>query len=617
MKPSSRLFFAAFTLIACCAHAQIQNEPTEVVTAPAPAPFSERSGLWPADRLSHETFDSDRSSLTERWNTIPGVQARESGSPTLSIRGSAQADRVLKLFDGAPLNMGDGVGATDLLIPSEVMSGVSLMKGPASVFYGPSAMAGVVDHSLRYFDETTLTGSLADAGGQFGDSRAALIVPFRRDHKTVGQVSVLTEKDPGRFLYRSTTSSQAGRRDQNSQTLLRATAATDLPFGDGWLFSARVVEAKSDGETPGSLYYVSPTFIRTAGSLATAQLSRRLSNATLVSLRLSDVRIWGDYFDESFASRTTSFASRTSLFADLNVALTDALLVKSFADLSTNKLTASYTGDSEFNQSDADLGQSFELALSPELSVQPAYRYSTHYGQIFKSFAAILSTQPVSYSFKIGEGFRAPSLSDRFGNFGTFRANPSLKPEREWSAELGASYESGRRYADYLEGIALKGSVFYTSYNDLVDTLTVGGTSTKINAGEARTTGAEASATYGYKVWSASMGYTYLDANNLTAHTPLRLAPRHQAVLTLAQFFGPFLIEAKETLWSSFYDTNTSGVLTELPSWQTFDLTFRTLALTDWELRGGVLNLFDESRELTFGYPEPQRRFFLAATRSF
>lgn len=603
----------AFLLTSLIAHAQIQNEPTEVVTA-APAPvFSERAGVWPSDSLPPSIFENnDRTTTSDRWNTVPGVQSREQGSPTLSIRGSAQSDRVLQLFDGAPLNMADGAGAATLLIPTEVMSNVSLIKGPSSVFYGNSAMAGAVDHRLRYFDETTLSAQLADAGGEFGDRRGSFVVPFTRDRRPIAQISLLSERDPGAYLYQSSLGS--GRRDHNSQDLLRATAATDFEFGDGWGLSGRIIEAHSNGESPGSLVFPFTSAFDQKGSLATVQLSRALGISTLASLRVTDTRLWGDY-DHGTSS---SFVSRTSLFVDFNTGVGDSLLIRTFGDFSYDSLTASYVGSAQFYQNDADLGQTYQWSPTPDLSLQPSYRYQSRYGQLFKALAAVLTKGRTTTSLRYGEGFRAPSLTDRFGNFSTFISNPSLQPERSWSVELESELLSGKCYGNFLEGFAAKASAYYTGFTDLVDTKTVGASITKINAGDARSVGAEASLTYGYKIWMLSAAYGYLDGRNLSAGEPLRLAPHHQAAVSIAQLFGPLLFEAKETIWSSFYDRDpSSGSLVELPSWTTFDLSVRTLALTDWEFRLGALNLFDHPRSLTYGYPEAQRRFYFGASRFF
>lgn len=591
---------------------QIQTEPTEVVTAAAPSQlFSDRAGLWLSEQLPASTFDaSDRTTTSDRWNTVPGVQAREQGSPTLSIRGSAQADRVLQLFDGAPLNIADGVGASSLFVPTEVMENVSLLKGPSSVFYGTAAMAGAVDHRLCYFDEPTLsaqlTSSLAGSAQTLGDHRASLVVPFLKSGTPWAQVSVLADRDSG------------VHREHNSQDLVRATAATDLDLANGFKLSARLVEAHSSGESPGSLIFPLVSAFDQKGSLATLQLSRAMGVSTLASLRFTDTRIWGDYDHGS----SSSYVSKSSLFADLNTSLSSSLLIRTFGDFSYDALTASYVGGSHLNQHDSDLGQTYQLSLSPELTLQPAYRYQSRFGELFKSIAA-LYTRPqfkgrATTSLKYGEGFRAPSLADRFGSYSTFIANPSLQPERSWSVEFENVYVNAKRYGEFLEGFELRASTFYTGFSDLVDTRTSGASFTKINSGDARSLGVELSTTYGYKIWMASAAYSYLDAKNLTTNEPLRLAPRHQAALTLTQLFGPLLFEAKETLWSSFHDRDPlTGALLELPSWTTFDFSIRTVALTNWQLRVGVLNLFDQARMFTYGYPEPLRRFTFSASRSF
>lgn len=604
----------AFAFVPAIANAQIQNEPVDVVTASVPSTFSERAGFWPTEEIGNEQLKSDSSTLNDRWNSVPGIQARENGSPTFSIRGSAQADRVLKLFDGSPLNMADGVGGSDLLIPTEIMSNVALIKGPASVFYGTSAMAGAVDHRLRFYDDPTFSGTLGEAGGLLAEKRAALIVPLA-NKKT--QVSVFAEQNPQSWLYQSTTTNRNGRNDGNAKSLYRATAASDLHFGSTTALNVRAVVAKSTGDSSGSLYFPIHSTIDQTASLISLELKKQISSTVQASAKLLDTRIWGLY-DDGTISQSTSFTTRTSLFADVNVALNDSLLLKSFTDTSLNSLAASYVGSSRYYETDFDIGQTLEASITPQISLQPGYRYQSRYGQFFKSLAAIFSSSPSTFALKLGEGYRAPSLSDRFGNFSTFIANPSLKAERSWTSEISWNYEPGRRFSGFLKGYSSKASLYYTNYSDLVDTLTTGGTFTKINSGEARAYGSELSVAYGYRVWMFSAAYNYLNAKSVSSGEPLRLSPEHQTVFSVAQIFGPLLIEAKDTLWSPFYDRDpATGLLKKLDAWNTLDLTFRTLALTNWEFRGGIYNLFDVPRELTIGYPEPQRRLYVSAERSF
>lgn len=616
---SSKFAYAlsALLLFSSLAKAQIQTQPVEIVEAAPPSVFSERSGYWPTESLSPDVMVQDRSTLNDRWNSVPGIQSREGGSPTISIRGSAQADRVLKLFEGAPLNMADGVGASDLLIPTEVMSEVSLLKGPASVFYGTSAMSGAIDHRLRYFDRVAIKGTLADESSLLGTRSVGAITPWQNKNETVRvQASLFHETVPGNFRYSSSSLNATGRRENNDSELNRATLATNARLGR-WSLGARLIAARTQGSSPGSLYFPFVSTYQTTGTLLTVEASNALSETQLATLRVTNASIEGLY-DKNTATESTSDVSRTTVNGDLRSVLTDSLLSRSFVDVSFNKLTANYVQGQTLHLSDTEVGQSYEYALTPEISVQPAYRYTSRFGKLFKALGLIRSKNQSSQFLTFGEGFRAPSLTDRYANYSTFQGNPSLRPEKSWAVELGGSYENGKRYGGFLEGFGTKASVYYIKFNDLVDTAVNGAVLTKINSGEARTYGAEASLAYGYKIWMLSLGYNYLDAENETSNEPLRLAPRNQAVATLAQLIGPLLLEARGTYWSTFYDRDpTSGSLRALPSWTTFDFTARTLALTDWEIKAGVMNLFNQNRELTLGYPEPQRRFFVSALRFF
>jgi hypothetical protein len=52
-------------------------------------------------------------------------------------------------------------------------------------------------------------------------------------------------------------------------------------------------------------------------------------------------------------------------------------------------------------------------------------------------------------------------------------------------------------------------------------------------------------------------------------------------------------------------------------SWNTLDLTVRTIGLNDYVVQAGLLNILDQPRMYTRDYPEPQRRFFLTLERIF
>ncbi|MBN2414225.1 TonB-dependent receptor [bacterium] len=87
------------------------------------------------------------STLPDLLKSIPGLDIdpeSRTGSSRLSIRGS-QANQVLVLVDGAPLN-NHRDGSADLsLVPLELIDTITIKKGGGSSLYGSGAIGGVID----------------------------------------------------------------------------------------------------------------------------------------------------------------------------------------------------------------------------------------------------------------------------------------------------------------------------------------------------------------------------------------------------------------------------------------------------------------------------------------
>jgi outer membrane receptor protein involved in Fe transport len=604
----------SIVLASLSASADIQTQPTEVISASPLTPFSERAGLWPVQEIQAEgAANFPVRATSDFFNSNPGVQARQEGSPTLSIRGSAQADRVLKLFEGIPLNLADGIGASDLFLPKESIGTLRLIKGPASVFYGGSAMSGAVDHQQRLFDKPAVRFSIADDSGLPGMASLFGVAPTR-----AGQFTVFGETAPNRIAYDSVSGYGSGRRDHNSTETLRTTAISDFKIGAKTRVKPILLLAQAKGKTPGSLSHPSLNTFDRIGSLAGVDVSYPLGESDELAFRISDVRQWGTY-DRGTTSESGSTTTRTALTADTRTRVFGRTLMRTFADLKWDSVISSgFFSDSSHNASTFEVGQSYEIPLGIVLNLQPAYRYRPATGDFTKAVGLVRADNAHRTWLTYSEGFRPPSLSDRFATMSTFKGNPDLQPERSRSAEAGVSLENGRRYGGFLDGFAFEGSAYHTLYDNLFDTRSLGGNVTqKINTGRAHASGFEAQVGYGRSIWNFGAGYGHLDAKNDDNGETLRLSPKHQVVLTAGAQLGPALFEVTNTHWSPYYDRTTSGALQQMPGWSTFDFGVRTIGLNSWEIRAGVFNLFDVPRELTVAYPEPQRRLYASALRYF
>ena len=355
-------------LISQSVNAQIRTEPTEIIEATALTAFSERSGYWPSSLFHIDTTPIEFDNVADFLNTVPGVQARENGSPTVSIRGSAQATRVLSLVDDIPLNLPDGLGAPTLLLPREVLSEVDLFKGPASVFYGSSAMAGAINYRLRKFDRAAIRGLIADDGGQFGTRSVFGVLPIRFSRKNdFLQLSAFQETAPGEFLFQSTTQNTAGRRTFNNSSTQRYTLSGEQG-GDQFKIRERAIIANSIGATPGSLTFPTPSFFNNWVALGSADLSTKISEQLSATIRGSSLYSESTY-DAGTSSAAKAIASKNAVNLDSSASLAEHLMMKSFADYTHGELQASYNDNQQDVEDSVEIGQSFEYNFNEFLTL--------------------------------------------------------------------------------------------------------------------------------------------------------------------------------------------------------------------------------------------------------
>ena len=133
---------------------------------------------------------------------MPGVLIVRQGGPGapayISIRGS-NANEVLVLVDGQPINSAL-TGEADLSrIPLADVEQITVVRGAASARYGPGALAGVVLITTRRASGTELT-ALATAAS-FGERDASVSAGFDAPRTASGIVTVTRNATQGDFSY--------------------------------------------------------------------------------------------------------------------------------------------------------------------------------------------------------------------------------------------------------------------------------------------------------------------------------------------------------------------------------------------------------------------------------
>jgi iron complex outermembrane receptor protein len=112
-----------------------------VVTSPAQPPFDQAVTVLPGSRLRRR----GQRTVAEALEALPAVQARGNarGERLLYVRGFEQR-QVVVLLDGIPLQIPFD-GRLDLgKLPVGLLQSIEVVRGPASLAYGPTGMGGAI-----------------------------------------------------------------------------------------------------------------------------------------------------------------------------------------------------------------------------------------------------------------------------------------------------------------------------------------------------------------------------------------------------------------------------------------------------------------------------------------
>lgn len=529
------------------------------------------------------------------------IQAKTQGSPTISLRGSSQAARVLFVLNDIPLNFADGFGGSSLFVPIELTQNIQLIEGPTSALYGSNAMAGAIHFQSKKFVRPQLRIGIGDADSALGSplttANVSLVAPFA-DNKLVG--SVFLEKDRGDF--RHTGEGVSELRKNNSQNLRRFTLGSQHEW-DKWTLKTFALYTGLNKITP--------------GPLKTPLITSQKSDAFFAALS-------ANYIAEDYSSRSVLSASRfRSQFLDFGSNNSDSdkvfaseifvkeisqqLLSQTTFDWNWNRYQSSYTGAETFDRSEPELAQTFVYEVTPHLVLEPTLRYLARYERVLGQLHIPYRKENMRAWLSLGEGFRPPSLTDLYAQTSYFVGNTSLQPEQSFQSEVGLGWDT--------QYVSVSSSLYKTSYKRLFSSSALApGIVSKINIGKAEAMGINMGAQIRPSAnWDVRLNHSLMTARELPSLDPLLFSPNNQSFFAVTYKTSQWTMTAQHTLWSSFFDTDfNTGQRVRLNSWEGTDMLFAYSARKDLSLGLGVFNIFDNSRQLSFDFPEPQRRLFLS-----
>jgi outer membrane receptor for ferrienterochelin and colicins len=490
---------------------------------------------------------------------LPGVQILDG---QINIRGSSGytkglGSRVLLLVDGVPANEGDRGGIDWDLLPAMEVERVEVLKGTGSALYGSAALGGVVNVITRSIPDQPQFRARLLAGGYADPART--VWRWRSSRALFGGMDLSLSRPVGAFklLVSGGMLGNQGYRENNDDR--RTHALAKLVFADGPGVQAELLTAAAhedhgnvvfwcvQGQCADSGLAAQPFRVDSTTLGDRVRSDKLLMQATARRIVGTDLALHGrlswyrTHFQDAF--RTDSEAATADRFgtelgmewhprADrvVNAAM-EAAYSDVTSDLFGNHSQTEVAWDAENETALGGAGHATLGARIDAIAVDGV-------GWTAVASPRIAVTWRLPFALlraSLGRGFRAPSLAERFTSTSTqgirVVPNPNLANETSWSGELGAATRASQH-------LALDAALFWNRYQNLIEpTLVTGGTEIQFaNVTRARVRGldltARAAGLAGGHL-SATLGYTLLDARDLTLDLPLAFRPRHQAMLSV------------------------------------------------------------------------------------
>ncbi|MFK7746078.1 MAG: TonB-dependent receptor plug domain-containing protein [Roseobacter sp.] len=547
------------------------------------------------------------SRVLDRLVRLPGVNSTNNGG--LGALGTIQVRGLPARYVGVRINgidVSDPSGTQNQFnfggFTAAGVGRVELLKGSQSALFGSEAIAGVVNVTTFRPSELGFSGQASAEAGSFGTYSGTLSLGQRTEQ---GYVAL----SYGRITSDGI-SAQSFNTEEDSFRQTTLNFSGEHALSDTLSIGGAVFYRNSDTEIDRSAFSSDAT-----GEIAAKEIGARVFatfETGVITHTLSYSRFEVDRRDPDGA--TTRFQGDRDTFGYLGSASLTRATTLSFGIDHTKEEIASGTavGDEDNTSVTA------ELLYSPteRFDLSAALRYddnSSFGGETTGRLTAVFRPQAdLAVRASVGTGYRAPSLFERFSDFG----DPNLQPENSISYELGVEKTYGG------QGFA-KATLFYADVDDLIDfdpaSNVCGSGFGCYNQVPGTTTskGLEVSGEYVVSGRLSVYGaYTYTDAK--TDGQRLTRTPKHNAVIGLSGQFSDRLSgyldvrHVADVVPSAFAPAgNKVGDYTLVGAGFAYDMTDTVQAYIRVE------NLFDEDYETAGGFNQPGRGVYLGLRADF
>lgn len=551
--------------------------------------------------------------LADLLRTQPGVTIQRNGGlgslTSVFIRG-AQSEQTVALIDGVKLNdpasPGGGFNFADLL--TDNLERVEILRGPQSVLWGSQAIGGVINVITRTPTdrlELRATGEY----GSFGTGRLSGAV--------TGKVGPTAISAGAGYLTTDGISVAEGGTEKDGYHLFGAHLKTTTELTEQLSLDLRGFYTKSkvdlDGFPPPN-YTIDDTgeYQRQQQIVGYAGLNLGLFDGRLKNrFAAAFTRIDRDSYDPA-ATPVKNFDARGRNLRFEYQGVADLSIVQATfgAEHQEEKLRtiSSYFLPPQRSAHKANLDSLYlDLHAKPVvgLSVGAGIRYDDHnaFGDA-TTLSADLAYSPndgsTTFRASYGEGFKAPSLYQLYGDYGT----DDLQPEKAkgWDAGIAQKLIG--------DAVTVRATWFQRKVTNQIDFDLQ--SYTYANIARARARGAEVELSIAPTTdLLFTANYTYTDARNRERSDPnfgnqLARRPRNTVNVT-GDYRWPFGLSTGATIThvsGSFDDAANSA---RLGGYVLVDLRASMPITESIELYGRIENLFDERYQTAAGYGQPGR----------
>lgn len=599
-RPAPALtLFAAILLATSPAPAQQPAPVSESVVVTATLSPEEESHLGSATTvITRQKIEaSGARTILELLRAVPGLDVAQQGSDgsltSVFLRG-ANSTQTLVLVDGARVNSPFFSGYDFSALTTESVERIEIVRGPFSALYGSDAIGGVIQIFTRS-GAPGFSGQLAAEGGSAGQRQGTLFLSGGS-----GPFAVAGSYREARV---GGDRSNSDWREHNGSLRLEARLAESVRAAlEGSILDGEVgVPGPVGNETPRARggfreeRIALPVFFQPAADHEATLLVAHV--ASKPSFRNPD-----DPFGFSFSDTN----ARTWQARGADTWKTGPHRIAAFASWERWEVDDRNSFGTTLSGNRSTLwggGLQDSIALGSAWSATAGLRYDHHsqFGDAWSPRGTI-SWLSKDARWKLrasaGEAFRAPSVGELAY---PFSGNPSLKPERSASYEIGAER--------YVPGGRIEVSLFWNDLRDLIVFDFVA--SKNENIGRARTRGAELVIRQTIAPGlDLDAGYTYLDGKDRGTGLPLLRRPRQRAFFEASlRPVSRLSVFPRATFVGSRADVDAlSFQRVESPSFVRYDLSLR-YELARLVPYARLENVTDHRYEEVNGYPAPRRRF--------